>query len=44
LLWLASITLRVLEKAEYVVEDKVTIGLLGEEKGLNELPPRLATV
>jgi hypothetical protein len=44
LLWLASITLRVLEKAEYVVENKVTIGLLREEKGLNELPPRLATV
>jgi hypothetical protein len=44
LLRLAFITLRVLEEAEYVVEDKVTIGLLREEKGLNELPPRLATV
>jgi len=44
LLWLAFITLRVLEKAEYVVEDKVTIGLLREEKCLNEFPPRLATV
>jgi hypothetical protein len=44
LLWLAFIALRVFEKAKYVVEDKVTIGLLREEKGLNELPPGLATV
>jgi hypothetical protein len=44
LFWLAFLTLRVFEKAEYVVEDKVTIGLLREEKSLNELPPRLATV
>jgi hypothetical protein len=48
LLRLAFITLRIrvliLEKAEDVIEDKVTIGLLGEEKSLNELPPRLATV
>jgi hypothetical protein len=44
LLRLAFVTLRILEKAEDVIEDKVTIGLLGEEKSLNELPPRLATV
>jgi len=44
LLWLAFIILRILEKAEDVVEDEVAIGLLREEKCLNELPPRLATV
>jgi hypothetical protein len=33
-----------LEETKDVIEDKVPIGLLGEEKSLNELPPWLATV
>jgi len=46
LLWLAFIALNglFLEEAEDVIENKVTIGLLGEEEGLNELLPRLATI
>jgi hypothetical protein len=48
LLWLAFIALNglllFLEETEDVVEDKVTIRLLGEEESLNEFLPRLATV
>jgi hypothetical protein len=46
LLWLAVIALNglFLEEAEDIVEDKVAIGLLREEKGLNKLPPWLTTV
>jgi hypothetical protein len=46
LLWLAFIALNglFLEEAEDVIENKVTIGLLSEEEGLNELLPRLATI
>jgi hypothetical protein len=46
LLWLAFIALDglFLEEAEDVIENKVTIGLLSEEEGLNELLPRLATI
>jgi len=32
------------EKTEDVVENKVTVGLLGEEKSLDKLAPRLAAI
>jgi hypothetical protein len=46
LLWLAFVALNCLifEETKDVVENKVAVGLLGEEEGLNKFPPRLATV
>jgi len=46
LLWLAFVAVNslFLEEAEDVVENKVAVGLFGEEEGLNKFSPRLIAI